>query len=284
MVPTRQRVRFSVHLLCGALLAAAIAGCGGTAAGGTTAGGGASAGGSTTLNTAYYGDPSGGIDPDVFYDVEGDSIMLAVYNTLGDLRARDYEHRPGPRDGLEESARTEGRYTFQLRHGVKFHDGTPFNAQAVKINFERRIKLKQAVSYTDGGRRQHGHSAPYTFVVHLTKRNNAFLDLHGVDVRTKDRQPRGAACCMPARTTRMKWLSSHEDGTGPYALSAYSTGQPVRPQSSTATGVLSRTSAGSSSTSYPTCRPPSWNCGPGASTCCLTGMAESELQGLKSAG
>ncbi len=28
-------------------------------------------------------------------------------------------------------------FTFHLRHGIKFHDGTPFDAQAVKVNFER---------------------------------------------------------------------------------------------------------------------------------------------------
>lgn len=33
-------------------------------------------------------------------------------------------------------------YTFYLRQGVKFHDGTPFNASAVKFSFERAIALQ----------------------------------------------------------------------------------------------------------------------------------------------
>src|SRR6267142_1297967 len=44
--------------------------------------------------------------------------------------------------GLAESwtvSRDGLRYTFKLRKGITFHDGTPFNAEAVKFSIERQI-------------------------------------------------------------------------------------------------------------------------------------------------
>jgi len=45
---------------------------------------------------------------------------------------------PGLADSWEISPDAK-EYTFKLKKGVKFHDGTPFNAQAVKFTMDRVI-------------------------------------------------------------------------------------------------------------------------------------------------
>ena len=177
---------------------------------------------STTLNVGYYGDPSGGIDPDVFYDVEGDSLMLAMYDTLLTYQPGTTTVAPNLATSWTESA--DGlTYTFNLRQGVKFHDGTTFDSQAVATNFKRRAALKQAVSYMVDGVTSMATPDPYVFVVHLRQRNNAFLDYMASMYGPKIVSP--AALSAHASTDQaQKWLSTHEDGTGPFTLTAYNPG------------------------------------------------------------
>ncbi len=46
--------------------------------------------------------------------------------------------------------RAKTLWTFYLRHGVTFHDGTPFNAAAVKFSMERMEGVNQSPSYVFG--------------------------------------------------------------------------------------------------------------------------------------
>lgn len=81
-----------------------------------------------------------GIDPDTVDPVQTTTTTVGnmtdyVVETLTQL-APDGSVRPHLAESWSASA--DGRqYLFKLRQGVTFHDGTPFNAQAVKWNFDR---------------------------------------------------------------------------------------------------------------------------------------------------
>ena len=80
-----------------------------------------------------------GEDPETLYNVQ--SISLTVAEVLGDqiLEGLVYLDRKGlPQPWLAQSwsvSNDQKEITFKLRPGVKFHDGTDFNADAVKFHF-----------------------------------------------------------------------------------------------------------------------------------------------------
>ncbi|WP_077328878.1 ABC transporter substrate-binding protein [Virgibacillus siamensis] len=69
-------------------------------------------------------------------------VFQSLYNTLVDLN-EDLEIVPelANKWQVSEDSKT---YTFKLQKGVTFHDGTPFNAKAVKFNFERMLNPELA--------------------------------------------------------------------------------------------------------------------------------------------
>ena len=72
--------------------------------------------------------------------------MRLVYDALLDV---NYDLSIAP--GLAEAMPTQvddTTFVFKLRKGVKFHDGTDFNAQAVKYNADRLIKGEVKSPYT----------------------------------------------------------------------------------------------------------------------------------------
>ena len=82
-----------------------------------------------------------GIDPHVNASSELGIPLTSVYDTLiyralGAGTDADQQFVPGLAQSWEVS--DDGlAYTFHLHHGVTFHDGTAFNANAVRINIER---------------------------------------------------------------------------------------------------------------------------------------------------
>jgi peptide/nickel transport system substrate-binding protein len=66
-------------------------------------------------------------------------------------------------------------YTIQLRQGIRFNDGTPFDAEAVVDSFLRYTTDPDSVHKSDfPGVDRATEAGPYTVVYHLTQRNSAF--------------------------------------------------------------------------------------------------------------
>ncbi|SFB09757.1 MULTISPECIES: ABC transporter substrate-binding protein [unclassified Bacillus (in: firmicutes)] len=82
------------------------------------------------------GTDSTSLDP--ITTTEGDTFKVtdSIFDTLLTYGEQDTEVKPGLAEKWEVSP--DGlTYTFHLVKGVKFHDGTDFNAEAVVFNFER---------------------------------------------------------------------------------------------------------------------------------------------------
>ena len=76
------------------------------------------------------------MDPATVTAVNDFRILMNVYDGL--VRYKDGTLEVEPSLAESWTISDDGKvYTFKLRDGVKFHDGTDFNAEAVKFNFDR---------------------------------------------------------------------------------------------------------------------------------------------------
>jgi peptide/nickel transport system substrate-binding protein len=107
-------------------------------------------------------------------------------------------------------------YTFHLRHGVTFSDGTPFDAEAVRVNLQHmrdpRTKSPLAAAYIapyESGRIVDS----YTFEATLSRPYGPFLDVLAQSWLSliSPKQIREAP----------KTIASHPIGSGPFVLDSY---------------------------------------------------------------
>ncbi|SEN56105.1 ABC transporter substrate-binding protein [Lihuaxuella thermophila] len=82
------------------------------------------------------GADSKALDPIQVTDGESIKVAEQIFETLVKYKKENTEVEPGLAESWETSK--DGLvWTFKLRQGIKFHDGTPFNAEAVAYNFNR---------------------------------------------------------------------------------------------------------------------------------------------------
>lgn len=94
----------------------------------------------TRINKLVYGltlSPSG-FDPHINQSSEMGIVLRQVYDTLVYRHPETGQFVAGLATNWSISE-DQTTYTFELRQGVKFHDGTTFNAQAVAANLNRIV-------------------------------------------------------------------------------------------------------------------------------------------------
>jgi peptide/nickel transport system substrate-binding protein len=232
-------------LLLGAVIAAlALGGSAGAMVDRSAAGG--------TLVFAGASDPTY-LDPALVSDGESFRVTEQIYEGLIALK-------PGttkiiPKLATKWKLSGGGKvWTFTLRHGVKFHDGTPFNAKAVCFNFNRWYNWSGAFQNAGasyyyqsiyGGFHHNevaGLSPPlyrsctavgkYKAVIRLTRRSGTFFP--SLVISSFSMQSPAALQKYGADQGEIKngtftatgsYALSHPTGTGPFKFKSWTVGQ-----------------------------------------------------------
>jgi peptide/nickel transport system substrate-binding protein len=181
-------------------------------------------------------------DPTNIYYVDGNQIGKLFYRSLTQYRLDGADHKPVLVPDLAEDLGTKSAdgltWTFKLKQGIKYQDGTPVKAEdyayAIKRSFAHELYDagptyqqqffldgdKYKGPYVTGGDNYKGVETPddHTLVIHLAKK---FDDL-----------PYYAAFPLftpiPKAKDTQKNYEQHPMATGPYQVSSYQPGTELK--------------------------------------------------------
>lgn len=158
------------------------------------------------------------LDPNLTFSGNAFGITNQIYDSL--LYRDDDGIKPRLATAWKRLSPTTWR--FELRRGVKFHDGTPFNAQAVKYSIERLIDPAS--------------KAPGAYVLSVVK-SVKVIDDDTVEITTSDpfapllahlTHPVTAIVSPTAARKFGKDFGRNPVGTGPFAFSGWNTGSSIQ--------------------------------------------------------
>ena len=211
-IPTRRAAAAAAAVLTGLGLTA----CGSSSPSAPTVSTSAPAG--RTLNLSFLQDPGTGAgDPDIYYAGQGIILQDNIYQGL--LQYTGGTATPTIEPDLATSYTVRGNYTvytLQLRHGVYFHDGTPFTSAAVAPSFARRLAVGQGPAYMVMGAKV-TTQGPYQVTITLKSPNPFFPAYLAAPYGPRMMSPTGLAAHAGTDHDET-YLRGHDLGTGPYEL------------------------------------------------------------------
>lgn len=162
----------------------------------------------------------GELDPAKANDYAGSILMFNIYDTLV---MPDPQHVVQPHLAASWTASPDGKtFTFHLRHGVKFHDGSELTAADVVFSYQRTKAINQGFAYLFTGWVADVKAIdPYTVEFDLSSAYAPFLatlvrlPIVNKALVMKHLQP-GKFGAM--EDYGQAWLTTHDAGSGAYEV------------------------------------------------------------------
>ncbi|NNU63448.1 ABC transporter substrate-binding protein [Ochrobactrum soli] len=166
------------------------------------------------------------LDPHTVTATNDFRILVNIYDGLVRYKDGTLEVEPALAESwtISDDGKT---YRFKLRQGIKFHDGSDFNAEAVKFNFDRMLKEDHPF-YNTG-------PFPLSFNFSSIEAVNA-IDPTTVEFKLKEpfapflsnlAYPTGLIVSPEAVKKYGKEFGRHPSGTGPFKFTEWQSGQRV---------------------------------------------------------
>lgn len=206
-------------------------------------------GGGSSGDTMVFGAAGAPQLFDPFYASDGETFRVTRQMMEGLVGYKPGTAEVEPELATSWESSPDGRtWTFQLREGVKFHDGTDFNAEAVCANFERWYNQtgagqNSALSYywietfggfADGEKPSLYSSCeapdPTTAVVNLTRATSKFpaaLGMESFSIQSPTAMREYQADDVKAQGSSFvysEYARKHPTGTGPFEFVSYDEG------------------------------------------------------------
>lgn len=172
-----------------------------------------------TLVVGQVSEPKS-LDPHVSTATNDFRILVNIYDGLVRFKRGSLELEPALAKSwsVSEDGRT---YTFTLRQNVRFHDGSPFNADAVKFNFDRMLRKDHPFHYTG--------PFPLAFFFNSVQKVEALdpfkvrfiLDKPYAPFLSNLAYPTGLIVSPAKVTTEDEQYGRHPSGTGPFKFSEW---------------------------------------------------------------